>query len=497
MKVGQPIVRRDGKWCDVIALSDNRFAWFWSAPGAVACELVNVGEMFRTSVPTDFLRFIRGGIGLDTVFCAFGQSDIDECFRVDRERAIPAGIAFGQNPVAVGFDGTPYIMRSPTMYTRAATEVAVPRTSQGIRDVLPDRTVIMGDATVQRKEIEGHPFWQYQTRDGFTVGQAGTNVGIGVLAGRDYTVIPRAGDPLGVHGALSTDGKTLAVCAWTDNGSELWLIDLLGVPDPIPAPTPQPPAPAPTPNPPTPTPEPSHMQLPTQILKIRDRFVARFPVPQRAVEFESQDQFEGRCRQWSWDLAETIVFETGDAHWGVKKSSEHNPQSKDALANWSGLLPARLVSFDMLLAVGTGNPSLVESPGGVDITGQVFIPVKPVNHLGVPDTVPAPTPTTPTPVVGGGAQLDAQLATLRQALLEQNAVIARLNQDVATLTAIVANIKPAAPSAPFDIDGVRVALKADNGRFVCADFEKSAEPALLVNRDVPQGWETFTLVRQP
>lgn len=195
----------------------------------------------------------------------------------------------------------------------------------------------------------------------------------------------------------------------------------LPLPVPFPAPDPQP----------RPEPIPMSQPLPPVVRATRDRYVARFPVPQIAPG-ESQEVFEDRCRAWVRALAEQVYFDTGNPFWGVKNAGGGRPQSKDAIA-FNG---PRLISWDQLLGVGTGRPTLIAEPAGEDITGQVFVPVSPVNHLG---TARPPKDDTPPPPVVNLAAVLARLdlmearslaaqAETTDALLRLAAAIERLRQ---------------------------------------------------------------------
>lgn len=72
--------------------------------------------------------------------------------------------------------------------------------------------------------------------------------------------------------------------------------------------------------------------------------------------------------------------------------------------------------------------------------------------------------------------------------------IARLNRQVAVLTArydelkdLIANLRPT-------VDGARVALRTENGHYLCA--EGGGGGSVNATRDAVGGWETFTLERQ-
>lgn len=130
-------------------------------------------------------------------------------------------------------------------------------------------------------------------------------------------------------------------------------------------------------------------QLPANVRAVRDAFVAKVPVPAGGPN-PADPAFEDRCRAWTRSLAEQIVFSTNDRSWGCKNAGGGRPQSKDAIAHQVG---GNLFGFDLLFGVGTGSPSLVPSPSGEDITGQVFMPVEPVDHIGgAPASGPAVTP---------------------------------------------------------------------------------------------------------
>src|SRR6185436_12793044 len=132
-------------------------------------------------------------------------------------------------------------------------------------------------------------------------------------------------------------------------------------------------------------------QFPANVRAVRDAFVAKVPVPAGGPN-PAGAAFEERCRAWTRSLAQQIVFSTNDRSWGCKNAGGGRPQSKDALAHQVG---GNLFGFDLLFGVGTGSPSLVPSPSGEDITGQVFMPVDPVDHLGgAPASGPAVAPPT-------------------------------------------------------------------------------------------------------
>ena len=130
------------------------------------------------------------------------------------------------------------------------------------------------------------------------------------------------------------------------------------------------------------------MRLPADVLAIRARYVAQFPVPQTPGGGAAH---EDRCRQWSIRFAEQVAFELPGQGWGMKRSA--GPISKDTIAR---IVDGRLFVWDLLSGTGTGTPTLVPMPEGVDVTGQTFVPVTPTDHLG-PTPEPPPVVTPPSP----------------------------------------------------------------------------------------------------
>lgn len=138
------------------------------------------------------------------------------------------------------------------------------------------------------------------------------------------------------------------------------------------------------------------MQLPDNVKAIRARYVAQRPVPQGAPG----DAFEEEARQWSIAFAEQVAFELNNPLWGMKRADANRPISKDTIAFYAdddGVIRI----WDLLTGTGTGSPRLNENPESEDITGQVFVPVTPTNHLGAvtPPTLPPLPPADLGPVM--------------------------------------------------------------------------------------------------
>lgn len=139
------------------------------------------------------------------------------------------------------------------------------------------------------------------------------------------------------------------------------------------------------------------MNLPDRVLETRDRFALAFPLWRVPEGTEA----EVKARAWTYALAEQICYEHGPSY-GTKRADPGRPLSKDAIAWVPGILPwmpgEKLWGFDMLSGAGTGSPTLVKSPEGADISDQIFVAVRPFNHLDG-SSLPSPTPKPPQPSV--------------------------------------------------------------------------------------------------
>lgn len=150
-------------------------------------------------------------------------------------------------------------------------------------------------------------------------------------------------------------------------------------------------------------------------------------VPDRVVEIcralWSRDLAEGdddARRALTRLIAEQVAFELGP-QWGTKRADPGRPPSKDAVAyQLVAVRDGQVVGTTGLLAWDWQNGTTREvNPAGEmqDITGQVFIPVAPTNHLGesgAPPEVPPPV-TPPEDVLG---QILARLSAAEKALAD-------------------------------------------------------------------------------
>ena len=135
------------------------------------------------------------------------------------------------------------------------------------------------------------------------------------------------------------------------------------------------------------------MKLPIEVIETRTRYLVAFPL----WSMPPGPDAEERARRWTYGLAEQIGYDYPALRFGSKRADQTRPLSKDTLAQHPEKNAGRLYSWDQLSGAGTGTPTLVVSPDGEDITGQVFVPVKPTDHLsGAPTT---PTPEPPSSVI--------------------------------------------------------------------------------------------------
>lgn len=244
----------------------------------------------------------------------------------------------------------------------------------------------------------------------------------------------------GDNGNLEPDGVfadgEIKVAYWDDarHVPGLWRQPLAAQPMALPPYTR--PVPAPTPPPPSPPPPPRPMKLPASVKALLTRYVARFPIPQTPG---GGDAHEERCRQWALRFAEQVAFTHPNDGWGMKRADPGRPLSKDSIARQ---VEARLLMWDLLSGAGTGSPTLVDDPDSHDVTGQVFVPVIPTNHLAEVPDAPTPPPTPPSPPVDQpcalarllAARLEVVEGLLRDAAQAQE----QLTREVATLAAAIA-----------------------------------------------------------
>lgn len=243
----------------------------------------------------------------------------------------------------------------------------------------------------------------------------------------------------------------------------------LGVVAPVPAPAPAP----------IPVPVPSTPKEPVPMLGITD---AQFSTLQRVrVQYGatvSPSEIGAILNEFTW----------------IHKDEGLGLQAKDGgtvaiqpVSNrtvWNGI---RIGNFgqDVLIGASVGLATPARGEVGPADPHTFVAPVRPVGAA-VPGQAPT-TPGDPSTAAGGGAALDAEIAKLKRQ-------IAILTAQYGELKDLIANIEPTT-NGTVSIDGVRVALRAENGKFVSAELDQPNVP-MTANRESAFGWETFTLVRR-
>lgn len=130
------------------------------------------------------------------------------------------------------------------------------------------------------------------------------------------------------------------------------------------------------------------MNLPVEIRALYRRWLTAFPIPHGSAGPDIEDA----CRQWATRFAEQVAFTTDDLTWGTKRAGAGRPLSKDTLAR---MVVGHLFIWDLISGAGTGNGQAVnpDTVQSADITGQLFEPVTPQDHLHTtPDPDPMPDP---------------------------------------------------------------------------------------------------------
>lgn len=108
-------------------------------------------------------------------------------------------------------------------------------------------------------------------------------------------------------------------------------------------------------------------------------------------------------------MAEQCGFELGP-NWGTKRADHTRPMSKDVICTHEPF-----VGWDVQVVDADGVRAIAQMPESLDLSGQVFVPVDPINHLSVP--TPADPPLPPEPAITEG------LRVILKQLLELDSVI--------------------------------------------------------------------------
>lgn len=388
-----------------------------------------------TAVFPEPLMFHRMAIGPDGTIAVVGKgNDTGAAFlSMDGAPPIVLGSTHGNNPCAIWHNGAQFIVvwtEAVGVLTRffcAAGEhrqepIPAPwtGTSQGILDLRSDGTPIYMDAA----RTFNQPPWSFtkpNVRQDVVVGQWGisghdeTNrIVVGLLGLGAFTALRDTADDPRVSPLPS--GRIL-VAAFTPKGASLAIID-----PPYP-PNEQPPTVEPPPDPPIDPPEEpvfTPIRLPDAAQAIVDALY------QRHTDLAHGD--DDQRRALAKLIAEQVRFTLGPA-WGWKSAGGSRPPSKDTIAFRAGTV---LHGFDLFNGA-TREPN--DHPLSLDLAGQEFIEVQPVNHLG---TVPPVDDDPPQPPPAGvtRAELDQAIAALQtKTRTELSAAVTGVTANVQTLIA--------------------------------------------------------------
>lgn len=376
-------------WTDVAAHPLGGFVRAIAEAGAVRVEWDGV-LLWRTRVTTDFLRYLRVVVSPLGATAAIGQSGEGAAIVVTATAAENIGPTFGMFPVALRFTGeTLHTYRcGPGDFVPLyldGVEILRTHAVEGIREVLPDGTIILGQPTAAGV-FDGHNFGQYTRKDGWIVGQSGFSIACLHEASHRFFTARRGNMAEGVHFAVQ--GTMLAVVALTEVGP---FFKTFTPPYPVDAVDP----PIKPPEGPVFTP----LRLPDAAQAIVEALYQRH----KDLALGDDDQ----RRTLTGKIAEQVRFTLG-AEWGWKKAG--GPPSKDSIARRTG---GFIHGFDLFNG-STRAPN--DHPMSVDITAQTFIEVQPVNHLGAVDPPddgdPPPAPVDLGPILQRLTAAEARIAHL-------------------------------------------------------------------------------------
>jgi len=122
------------------------------------------------------------------------------------------------------------------------------------------------------------------------------------------------------------------------------------------------------------------------------KFAAKYPFPITNDEDSAN---------WTHRLCEQLAFSYPATPWGHKKASDTRPHSADVIA-----LSNPFVGWDIITNAGTPAARLNLNDSEIDLSGQVFEPVNPVNHLA--DAPPIEPPVIP-PTIPPASNLDVEI----------------------------------------------------------------------------------------
>lgn len=187
------------------------------------------------------------------------------------------------------------------------------------------------------------------------------------------------------------------------------------------------------------------MKLPDPVKATIQAFVTRFGLPSPATE--------DAARAWTHRVAEQVRASHGPT-WGHKKAAPDRPHSADVIARQD---VDRLWGWDLLFSAGSPQQAFIADPDAIDITGQTFESVDPVDHLGGGSAPPPPDPGTGDAaccavLLGALQDIQARLATIEATVAQ-----AARQEELCTLTG--QRIQEATATVLAALSGVRCKFK--------------------------------------
>ncbi len=239
------ILRPAGQYCDVLPYSGGVFGFVWSGSHLVVAEIEG-HEVWRTPIPETAALFLRAASSPAGWMAAVGQGlERGACLFVDAGGWIELGPTHGQDVAVIRWREDMrafevWFVEDLQSYTRVVVSevgrqiLSVHRfpladvhragTSQGIRDVFDDGSLLWGDS--QRPVIASERLLSRWHQRGFVIagekneGDPGASVAWTTDV-RYVTVFGPGAQPPN----LAVDGARVAVCAWTRQGACAVLLD--------------------------------------------------------------------------------------------------------------------------------------------------------------------------------------------------------------------------------------------------------------------------------
>jgi hypothetical protein len=307
---------------------------------------------------------------------------------------------------------------------------------------------------------------EWTERAGIVVGQGNADGGIRVWAGN---VLRRLLDGYYIFVNVNRAGPAVTICAWNAPGRvvvvDTTLDELAALPAVSVVVAPTPPPVTPIPQPPKPEPKPMPTIPESEIARAKAE-IAAHPLGDNLPDMP-----------WT----EARVANLG-GRWGLNgKRGNPNDKSHDIFAyRWSDNPSDQPLLVDVLGDGGGANIESFQILPWPEPAGAVWIAPKSVSA----------GPTTPLPTATGpGGQLDSEIRALltRLATLETKVV------------ELAARPVVAAPSS-VSLAGARIALRTDNGHYLCAELgggndvhARRPEDGNPIEGYTPGTWETFTV----